>query len=200
MFHAPARPPGATSPIALLVERDEDTRRMYIEYLQFASWNGEEAADGRAALSIALARHHDVIVMANRLEFISGHDLCWMLKHDRATATTPIVFVTGDGFPADVVRARQAGADVVLVKPCLPERLLLELNRQLDREATISPPNRPSQPALNAARRAPVRCPSCDRTLIHLESVGADDDGLFGYYICRGGCGTLRYPRRRRNA
>src|SRR6187200_1597205 len=112
MFHAPPGPSGAKPPVALIVERDEDTRRMYIEYLQFASWEGEEAADGRAALSMALARHHDVIVMANRLEFISGHDLCWMLKHERATATTPIVFVTGDGFQTDVVRARQAGADV----------------------------------------------------------------------------------------
>jgi len=200
MFPAAPRPSDATPLIALLVERDEDTRRMYIEYLQSASWEGEEAPDGRAALSMALTRHHDVIVMANRLGFISGHDLCWMLKHERATATTPIVFVTGDCFQTDVVRARQAGADVVLAKPCLPERLLLELNRQLDREATISPPNRASQAAFNAARRASVRCRACDRTLIHLERVGADDDGLFDYYICRGGCGTLRYPRRRRNA
>src|SRR4030095_14685668 len=107
------------------------------EYLQSASWESEEAADGRAALSMALTRHHDVIVMANRLGFISGHDLCWMLKRERATATTPIVFVTGDCFQTDVVRARQAGADVVLGKPCLPERLLLDVNPHLDHETTL---------------------------------------------------------------
>ena len=200
MFHATPRPSGATPPTALIVDRDADTRRMYAEYLKFASWVGEEAADGRAALILALTRHHDVIVTANRLGFISGHDLCRMLKHDRATAATPIVFVTGEAFKSDVLRARQAGADVVLVKPCLPERLLLELNRQLAKETTISMPGRISGRRFTMAWRSPVRCPACDRTLIHLERVDADDDGSFDYYICRGGCGTLRYPRPRRDA
>ena len=195
MINTGLRPPGATPPTALIVDRDADTRRMYAAYLEFASWVAEEAADGGAALTMALKRHHDAIVTASRLGYISGHDLCRMLKHDRATATTPIVFVTGEAFKSDVLRARQAGADVVLVKPCLPERLLLELNRQLAKETTIWLPGRTSGRGLTMAWRSPVRCPACDRTLIHLEWVDADDDGLFDYYICRGGCGTLRYPR-----
>ena len=201
MFHAAPRPSGATPPIALIVDRDADTRRMYVEYLKFASWVGEEAADGRAALILALRRHHDVIVMANRLGFISGQDLCWMLKHERATAATPIVFVTGEAFKSDVLRARQAGANVILVKPCLPERLLLELNRPLAKESTISMPGRTtSGRGFTTASRSPLRCPACDRTLIHLERLDAADDGLFDYHICRGGCGTLRYPRSLRDA
>jgi DNA-binding response OmpR family regulator len=118
-------------PTALIVDSDADTRGMYAEYLQYAAWDSEDAADGRAALIKALIKPHDVIVTAARLQFISGYDLCRMLKHAQATATTPIVFVTGDAFKADIKRAREAGADIVLAKPCLPDRLLFELNRQL---------------------------------------------------------------------
>src|SRR3978361_1484385 len=144
MINTGLRPLGATPPTALVVDRDADTRRMYAQYLEFASWVVEEAADGDAALTLAFTRRHDVIVTANRVGLISGRDLCRILKHDPATSMTPIVFVTGDAFKADVVRARHAGADVVLSKPCLPERLLLELNRQLAKETTISMPARTS--------------------------------------------------------
>jgi two-component system cell cycle response regulator DivK len=197
MINTGLRPPGATPPTALIVDRDADTRRMYAQYLEFASWVAEEAADSDAALTLAFTRHHDVIVTASRIGFISGHDLCRMLKHDPATSTTPIVFVTGDAFTSDVVRARHAGADLVLSKPCLPERLLLELNRQLAKETTISMPGRISGRTFTMAWQSPVSCPACGGTLLHLE-VDADDDGLFDYYVCRGGCGTLRYPRARR--
>jgi two-component system cell cycle response regulator DivK len=198
MINTGLRPPGATPPTALIVDRDADTRRMYAQYLELASWVAEEAAQGDAALTLAFTRRHDVIVIANRVGFISGHDLCRMLKHDPATSMTPIVFVTSDAFKADVVRARHAGAAVVLSKPCLPERLLLELNRQLAKETTISIPGRIHGLTFTMTRQSPVSCPTCERTLIHLE-VDADDDGLFDYYVCRGGCGTLRYPRARRN-
>jgi DNA-binding response OmpR family regulator len=179
-------------PIALIVDRDRDTRQMYAEYLKFASWKSEEADDGRDALAKAVARHHDVIVTETRLPLLSGYDLCRMLKHHRNTAAVPIVCVTGDAFEPDVARAREAGADIVLIKPCLPEWLIIELNRQIGRETTCPTPG-PVARGKPFARLTPLRCPSCNRTLIHLESIDPPDD--FDYYVCRRGCGTFRYLR-----
>jgi CheY-like chemotaxis protein len=115
--------------LALLVDRDPDTRRMYAEYLRLSACDVEEAEDGREALAKAIARHPDVVVTETRLPGMNGFDLCQLLRLDPSTNRIPIVFVTGDAFESDVRRAEQAGADAVLTKPCLPEKLLGEIRR-----------------------------------------------------------------------
>ena len=119
-------------PLALLVDRDIDTRQMYAEYLRLSVCNIDEAEDGREALAKAITGHPDIVVTETRLPGISGFDLCRLLREDALTRTIPIVFVTGDAFDADVKRAAAAGADAVLVKPCLPEHLAGEIRRLLD--------------------------------------------------------------------
>src|ERR1700737_4800962 len=111
-------------PLALLVDRDPDTRKMYAEFLRLSACEVEEAEDGREALAKAIARHPDVVVTETRLPGINGFDLCQLLRRDPSTTRIPIVFVTGDAFEGDVRRAERAGADAVLTKPCLPEKLL----------------------------------------------------------------------------
>ena len=130
-MNAVPRLPPARQPLALIVDRDADTRCMYADYLQFARWNSDEVGDGRDGLIKGLTGDYDVIITETRLPSIDGYDLCRILKHDWITAAVPIVFLTGDALPRDVDRAYRAGGDVVLIKPCLPDRLLAELNRQL---------------------------------------------------------------------
>lgn len=118
-------------PIALLVDRDADTRRMYAEFLKGFAYAIDEAEDGREALAKALTRHHDIVITETRLGGINGIELCRLLRRDPATSELPIVFVTGDAFEDDTGRAKSAGADSVLVKPCLPETLMFEMRRLL---------------------------------------------------------------------
>jgi hypothetical protein len=62
---------------------------------------------------------------------MSGFELCRILRADEQTRAIPIVFVTGDAYAQDAKRAEACGADAVLVKPCLPERLAAEIHRVL---------------------------------------------------------------------
>lgn len=118
-----------TPGLALLVDRDDDTRRTYAEVLRFARWMTEEAADGREALAKAIAHHPDIIITETRLPGINGYDLCGLLRRDSVTREIPIIVVTADAYPVDVQHAHEVGADVVLVKPCLPEHLASEASR-----------------------------------------------------------------------
>ena len=130
--HAPlVSAEAAHLPLALLVDRDVDTRKMYAEYLRLFAFDTEEAEDGREALAKALSRHPDIIVTETRLPGINGFDLCRLLREDDTTRAIPIVVVTGDAFDSDVSRATAVGADAVLVKPCLPEQLAVEVRRLL---------------------------------------------------------------------
>jgi DNA-binding response OmpR family regulator len=122
---------------ALLVDRDPATRRMYAEYFAYASWVIEEADDGREALAKAITSLPDIIVTNTRLPGINGFDLCTLLRRDAATRAIPIVVVTGDTLDADVKRAHIAGADAVLVNPCLPETLLTEIRRLLEQSSSL---------------------------------------------------------------
>src|SRR5689334_17034729 len=81
----PARSERHAPMVALLVDGDPDTRRMYAEYLAQSSYLIDEAEDGREALAKALAATHDVIVTETRLPGISGLDLCVLLRQDPAT-------------------------------------------------------------------------------------------------------------------
>ena len=84
--------------LALLVDRDQDTRQMYAEYLKLGNWQVEEASDGREALAKAITLRPDVIVTETRLPGIDGITLCGLLRRDVATSTIPVVFVTGDAY------------------------------------------------------------------------------------------------------
>src|SRR4051812_23067848 len=105
-------------PMVLFVDRDEDSRAMYAQYMRSENWTVEEAADGPEALAKALALRPDVIVTEIRLPGIDGFELCKLLRADFATRLVPIVVVTGDAYKRDVELARSAGASSVLVKPC----------------------------------------------------------------------------------
>ncbi len=131
MQHISVAPLPTPVQLALLVDRDADTRRMYGQYLTFGAWTVEESGDGREALAKAIARRPDVIITESRLPGISGFDLCAILKRDSTTQAIPVVMVTADAYAADVQRAQTAGADVVLIKPCLPEVLMAEIQRLL---------------------------------------------------------------------
>jgi len=122
--------------LILLVDRDDDTREMYGEFLRQCGSEVEEAQDGRQALAIALTRLPDVVITGKRLPGMSGLDLCRVLRQDPAVSAVPIVFLTGDVAEDDTRRAVRAGATIVLGKPCLPDLLVSEIQRLLDSSQT----------------------------------------------------------------
>lgn len=123
--------------LALLVDRDAETRQMYAAFLRLEKYEIEEASDGREALARALSHPHDIIVTETRLPGIDGYQLCELLRRDAATQAVPIVFVTGDAYAADMERAKRAGANAILVKPCPPETLVAEIRRAIHESQVV---------------------------------------------------------------
>jgi CheY-like chemotaxis protein len=117
--------------LALLADGDADTRLMYAAHLRHLTYEIDEAEDGREALAKAISRCPAVIVTETRLPGLSGVELCRLLRNDPSTRRIPIIFVTGQVLESDVTLAETAGADAVLFKPCLPERLASEMRRIL---------------------------------------------------------------------
>jgi len=181
---------------------------MYAEYLRLSSaWLVEEAADGREALAKAISQRPAVVVTETRLPGMSGFDLCQLLRADTTTAGISIVVVTGDALEADIRRARMSGADTVLVKPCLPERLYAEIQRVVEDGAEPGDGHASvfaSRPVTDPPLFTPpaVLCPSCDAVLRHIRShmggVGTRLREQWDYFECTAGCGTFQYRQRTR--
>ena len=62
--------------IALLADRDADSRGMYAEYLRRSAYRVEETEDGRDALARAITIQPDVVVAETRLPGINGRSVC----------------------------------------------------------------------------------------------------------------------------
>jgi two-component system, cell cycle response regulator DivK len=111
-------------PRVLLVEDDGDGRRLYALWLKEAGFAVKEAHNGFQALERAFESIPDVVVTDLNIPGIDGFELTRRLKLDPRTRQVPVIAVTGyAAFQADPARARRAGCDVVLEKPCSPDDL-----------------------------------------------------------------------------
>jgi CheY-like chemotaxis protein len=118
-------------PTVLVVDDDADNREMLAMWLDCCGFRVIEAANALAALTTIAERPPDAILLDIGLPDVDGYEVCRRVRRNPATESMPIVALTGFAFPADVERARDAGCSAVLVKPCPPERVLLELQRRL---------------------------------------------------------------------
>jgi two-component system, cell cycle response regulator DivK len=121
------------APLVLVVDDYQDAREMYAEYLSFSGFRVEEASNGTEALQKAVALVPDVILMDLSLPGMDGWTATRTLKGDQRTHHIPVVALTGHALAGASESARQAGCDAFVTKPCLPEDLVVELRRVLQR-------------------------------------------------------------------
>lgn len=112
------------SPSVLIVEDDPAGRLLYVDWLQQAGFLVDQAHNGLQALERAFDTTPDVVVTDLNIPGIDGFELTRRLKQDPRTRAVPVLAVTGyAAFAADPSRARRAGCDAVLPKPCSAEDL-----------------------------------------------------------------------------
>jgi len=106
----------------LLVEDHADTRQMYAEFLgvQFDVITAVDGEDALKALSIHVP---DVIVTDLSLPGIDGFELIARVRADATFESVPIICLSGYGGYEHDNRARVAGCDRLLQKPCMPDEL-----------------------------------------------------------------------------
>jgi CheY-like chemotaxis protein len=120
-------------PRVLLVEDHADTRLMYAEYLR-PEYETSEAGDGVAALESLRHVVPDVIVTDLSLPRMDGFELIARLRADERLRSIPVIALSGYSGPELDARVKAVRPSAVIQKPCLPERLVEELRKQLKRD------------------------------------------------------------------
>jgi CheY-like chemotaxis protein len=126
-------PPNGLGALVLLVDDYADNRDIYAQFLLYAGLRVEEAENGHQALEKAFALSPDVIIMDLALPGLDGWEATRRLKSDARTRRIPVIALTGHALAGHSQGALEAGCDLFLTKPCLPERLLEEILALLDR-------------------------------------------------------------------
>ena len=119
-------------PRILIIEDFEDAIELYAEYLRFHGLEVLTAATAQEGLHLAREQKPVLIVMDAGLPGMSGWDATAELKGDPETSSICVMMLTGHVFEDAERRAEQAGVDVFLRKPCLPDELLREILAALD--------------------------------------------------------------------
>jgi CheY-like chemotaxis protein len=106
----------------LLVEDHVDTRQMYAEFLGI-EFEVLTAADGVQALSMMRTHAPDLMVTDLSLPGMNGFELIARVRDDPSLRSIPIICLSGYGGTEHEERARAAGCDRILQKPCMPDEL-----------------------------------------------------------------------------
>jgi two-component system, cell cycle response regulator DivK len=125
-------------PLVLVVDDYQDAREMYAEYLAYSGFRVAEASNGLEALEKAFELRPDVILMDLSLPGMDGWAATRRLKTDERTRGIPVVALTGHALAGASESARQAGCDAFVTKPCLPDELVVQVRRMLDRDLSAS--------------------------------------------------------------
>jgi CheY-like chemotaxis protein len=114
----------------LLIEPDADSRTMYAMVLAQDHIHSIAVANGEEALQHA--QEVDAVVTGIRLRGeMDGVAVIERLRADPETSSLPILVVSACAWDSERERAKRAGCDAFLAKPCLPSDLLAELRRLL---------------------------------------------------------------------
>jgi CheY-like chemotaxis protein len=107
------------------VEDNEDTRAMLRAALEFEGHTVRDAADGPAALSLALQAPPQVAVIDIGLPGMDGYEVAQRMRKS-FDGNVRLIALTGYGRPEDKARALAAGFDMHLTKP-VDHATLIEL-------------------------------------------------------------------------
>jgi len=115
----------------LVAEDDRDNRHIVVKVLTREGYEILEAADGRAAVDAARAYRPDLIMMDVGMPYVDGLEASRRLKADPESADIPIIALTAFAMRGDEERARQAGCDGYLSKPCRPDTIRAAVRQYL---------------------------------------------------------------------
>lgn len=116
----------------LVVDADNEVRAAAHSLLERQGCVVETARDGNEAVSMVKAagdHSYDAIIADIRLPDMSGHDL--LVRLQEVLTAVPMILMTGFGYDPghSIVKARQAGVDLVLFKPFRLDQLLETVER-----------------------------------------------------------------------
>ena len=115
----------------LVIEDQEDNRRILRDLLTSVGYEILEAVNGEEGVSRAEADRPDLILMDIQLPGLDGYEATRRIKANPALHQIPIIAVTSYALSGDDVKAYDAGCNGYIAKPFSPRALLAKVREFL---------------------------------------------------------------------
>ena len=115
------------SPRILVIEDQEDNRRILRDLLTSAGYEVIEAVTGDEGVTMAETQRPDLILMDIQLPDLDGYEATRRIKANPALRQIPIIVVTSYALSGDDIKAHEAGCDAYIAKPFSPRILLAKV-------------------------------------------------------------------------
>ena len=111
----------------LVIEDQEDNRRILCDLLTDRGYEIIEATTGLDGVTIAEKERPDLILMDIQLPGIDGYEATRRIKANPILHQIPIIAVTSYALSGDDAQALEAGCDAYVAKPFSPRALLAKI-------------------------------------------------------------------------
>ena len=115
----------------LVVEDQEDNRRILCDLLKSVDCEVIEALTGEEGVALAESHRPALILMDLRLPVLDGYEATRRIKAAPALSRIPIIAVSSYALSGDDVQAFEAGCDAFISKPFSPRELLAKVREYL---------------------------------------------------------------------
>lgn len=115
----------------LVVEDQDDNRRIVRDLLTSNNIDVLEAINGIDAVRFAQTQSPDLILMDIQLPGIDGYEATRQIKADPKLKDIPIIVITSYALSGDERKAFEAGCDAYVAKPYSPRKLLAKIQEFL---------------------------------------------------------------------
>jgi two-component system cell cycle response regulator DivK len=119
------------SKLILVVEDQEDNRRIMRDLLTSAGYEVIEAVTGEEGVAAAETHRPDLILMDIQLPGLDGYEATRQIKANPDLEHIPIIVVTSYALSGDDVKAFEAGCNAYVSKPFSPRELLAKIREYL---------------------------------------------------------------------
>ncbi len=120
--------------VILVVDDDEDSRRILMYGLGSVGYRVLLAENGAAAIDICRNIVPSLVIMDLAMPGMDGYTATRQLKADRRTRDVPIIAWSARVVAADTADLHDVGFDEVLAKPALPADVIRAVRRHLAAE------------------------------------------------------------------
>jgi DNA-binding NarL/FixJ family response regulator len=117
----------------LIIEDEPQMRKNMLLVLKKEGFEVFGAANGQEGITLALRELPDVILCDVMMPGLDGYGVLAALRAERATETTPFIFLTAKGEHRDVRAGMNLGADDYLTKPVIIADLLAAVRSRIER-------------------------------------------------------------------